>query len=141
MKTNTRIARLFRRTAGLANTNRGLRAVLANRKSAADVAARDNAAAAVMLGESRELQQHLLDVTRRVLASDDEEHRRIGGGLQDELLQALVGIHIRLLVLKKEVTMGVRDLHKHIASARRTVRESWANLHLDRKAVAAKHAN
>jgi signal transduction histidine kinase len=141
MKPDARIDRLFRRTACLSETNRRLRASLVERRRATDVAALDSATSAAMLRESRELHHHLLDVTRRVLASDDQEHRRIGSGLQDELLQVLIGIHIRLLLLRKEVTLGARDLHKHIASARRAVRESWKGLRLDEPAAAAKHAN
>jgi signal transduction histidine kinase len=141
MKTNERIARLFDRTASLVDTNRGLRAGSANSKFAAHLAASDNAAATAMLEESHELQRHLLDVTRRVLMSGDEEHRHIGGALQDDLLQTLVGIQTRLLVLKKGVSMGARDLNKHIANVRRAVRESWESLPLYGKAVAAKSAN
>lgn len=141
MKPDTRIDRLFRRTACLSETNRRLRASLVQHRRAADVAALDSATSAAMLRESQELHHHLLDVTRRVLASEEHEHRRIGGGLQDELLQVLIGIHIRLLLLRKEVTLGARDLHKHIASARRTVRDSWKGLRLEEPAAAAKHAN
>lgn len=141
MKPAARIDRLFRRTACLSETNRRLRAALMEHSDAADVAALDSATSAAMLRESRELQHHLLEVTRRVLASDDHEHRRIGGGLQDELLQVLIGIHIRLLLLRKEVTLGAWDLHKHIASARRMVRDSWQGLRLEGPAAAAKHAN
>lgn len=141
MKPAARIAHLFRCTAGLTRTNRGLREVLENLMGATNSSAQDHSAAERMLEESRELQQHLLDVTRQVLTSGEEEHQRIGGALQDELLQSLIGIHIRLRVLNKQVTLEARAVHKQIASTRRKVRESWQGLRLDGKAVAAKHAN
>ncbi len=141
MKTNARIAGLFRRTAALTNTNLELSAALQDRECAADLAARQAAAAADMLNESHQLQQHLLDLTRRLLSVDEHEHKQIGGGLQDQLLQTLVGIHIRLLALKKEVTVSSEALNKHIASTRRMVRRSWLGVLDTARAAADKHGN
>lgn len=141
MKPNERIAGIFLRTAELTNMNMALRALAVEHETAAELAARHSATSATLLDESRQLQQHLLDVTRSLLSVDELEHGRIGGLLQDQLLQTLVGIHIRLLALKKEVTVNSRDLNKHIASTRRLMRDSWVSLKKTVRAAASKHGN
>ncbi len=138
MKTNARVATIFRRTVGLVDEGRGLIQRSARHDSAAEVQALRTSATALMEQESLQLRRHLLDVTRRLLTINEAEHRRIGGALQDQLLQTLIGIHIRLLALSKQVTLNASDLNKQIASTRRLMRESWSALQRTTRAVAAK---
>jgi len=44
--------------------------------------------------------------------------------LQDEVAQILLGINIRLLALKKEVTLGTTGFEKELATTQRLVEKS-----------------
>jgi len=138
MKTNKRVAVMFRRTIGLLDESRELIHGSAQHDSPAEGQAPKTAATGLMEDESLQLRQHLLDVTRCLLTINEAEHRRIGGALQDQLLQTLIGIHIRLLALSKQVTLNGSDMNKQIASTRRLMRESWSTLQRTTRAVAAK---
>jgi signal transduction histidine kinase len=139
VKTNERMAAIFRRTPGLTNGGRDREQEAADLDGTTSAAAFKLSAADLMLHESRQLQQHLLDLTRRLLTVGEMEHRRIGGGLQDQILQTLVGIHIRLLALDRQVSLSGDDLNKHIATVRRALQESWNTLRRPTRAAAVKN--
>lgn len=67
-----------------------------------------------LLQESRILEAHLRDIAHRSLSGQEEERRRISHHLHDEISQTILGIHVRLLVLKKEVAANHDDLSKEI---------------------------
>ena len=80
--------------------------------------------AEALLEESLNLQKHLQDVARRILNVREERRRTMSLRLQDEIVQTLEGIHLRLLVLNKEVSASSHDFQKEIATTQELVRQS-----------------
>jgi signal transduction histidine kinase len=54
----------------------------------------------------------------------ENERRKIGCGFQDEIVQALLGINVRLLSLKRGDCSNTEALRNKIASARQLVLRS-----------------
>ena len=80
--------------------------------------------AEALLEESLNLQKHLQDVARKILNVREERRRTMSLRLQDEIVQTLEGIHLRLLVLNKEVSASSHDFQKEIATTQELVRQS-----------------
>lgn len=80
--------------------------------------------AAQLLQESRHLQKHLQEMARQILTVKEEGHKKMSLRLQDEIVQTLEGIHLRLLVLSKEITANDADFKKEIAITQKLVRQS-----------------
>lgn len=122
------IISLLQRTLDLTDSNRDLKAELASQKkdeaellSLSEVTDR-------LLSESRQLQVHLKELTRRAFAAHEDERKKLSLALQDEIVQTLAGIHIRLLTLNNEVSDKSKDFNKEIAMTRRMVKDSMATL-------------
>ena len=81
------------------------------------------------LGESLELQKHLRELTHRVLASQEAERTKISHELQDEVVQTLLGINVRLLALKKEARSGALGLKNEITRTQQLVLRSAQSVH------------
>ena len=77
-----------------------------------------------MLVEAGELQQHLEALARQILTAQEEERKKMSLTLQDEISQTLLGIHLRLLALQREVAAGGADFPNEIAATRQLVLES-----------------
>jgi signal transduction histidine kinase len=77
-----------------------------------------------LLEESRHLQRHLQHLTRRILSSGEVERKQMSTKLQDEIAQTLLGIHVRLLALGRNLSGSTDDFAKEIASTQRLVEES-----------------
>ena len=77
-----------------------------------------------LLEESRLLEGHLRDITRESLTGQEEERRRVSRQLYDEISQTILGIHVRLLVLKKEVGTTHEGLSKEILITQGLLEES-----------------
>ena len=73
------------------------------------------------LEESLKLQQHLRQLTHRVLAVQESERTMISRELQDEIAQTLLGINVRLLSLKQQARVNSIGLKREIASTQRLV--------------------
>ena len=82
------------------------------------------AQAATLLAEAVELQQHLEALARQILTAQEEERKKMSLTLQDEIAQTLLGIHVRLLALQREVAAGGADFQNEIAATRQLVLES-----------------
>ncbi len=115
---------LRRRTAKLAATERRLRRDIAQRKHSAASLKRKEPQRAQMLKESLQLQAGLRTLARRVLAVQEEERTTLSRELQDEVVQTLVGIHVRLLLLKKESWSSTQDLQNEITGTQHLVSKS-----------------
>ena len=77
-----------------------------------------------LLKESRLLEVHLREVTRESLAGQEEERWRVSRQLHDDISQAILGIHVRLLVLKGEVETNHEGLSKEILITQGLLEES-----------------
>jgi len=123
-KLTKRITVLAGRILELAVSNRDLELGLARHgvvNRSLDIEAKK---AEALLEESLNLQKHLQDVARKILNVREERRRTMSLRLQDEIVQTLEGIHLRLLVLNKEVSASSHDFQKEIATTQELVRQS-----------------
>ncbi len=82
------------------------------------------AQSATLLAEAGQLQEHLQALTRQILTAEEEERMTMSLTLQDEIAQTLLGIHVRLLALQREVSASAEDFQNEIAATQRLVLES-----------------
>lgn len=115
---------LNRRTLELAATNRQLQRGVIRRKSVEAALKKNGEHYARLLKDSLQLQEGLRQLTRRLLASQEEERKKISLELQNEIAQTLLGINIRLLSLKQEARSNTRGLRNEIAGTQRLVVKS-----------------
>ena len=115
---------LGKRTHELAASHLQLKLDTAQRKSIEGAYARSGAHHRKCLRESLKLQQHLRQLTRRVLVAQESERTKISRELQDEIAQTLLGINVRLLTLKQEARINSTGLRNELASTQRLVKES-----------------
>jgi signal transduction histidine kinase len=78
----------------------------------------------LLLKNSMKLQVGLRRLTHQVLASQDNERKEIGRQLSDEIAQNLLGINVRMQVLKKEARRNDEDLKNEIADTQKLVLQS-----------------
>jgi two-component system sensor histidine kinase DegS len=115
---------LNRRTLELAATNRQLERGISRRQSVEAALKSSGEHYARLLRESLQLQEGLRQLTHRVLASQEEDRKKISLELQNEIAQILLGINVRLLTLKHEARNNTKGLKKEIASTQRLVVKS-----------------
>jgi len=115
---------LNRRTLELAVTNRQLQRGIFRRQSVEAALKSSGERYARLLRESLQLQEGLRQLTHRVLASQEEERKKISLELQNEIAQTLLGINVRLFSLKQEARNNTKGLRKEIASTQRLVVKS-----------------
>lgn len=116
--------KLGKRTEELAASNRQLQQGVARRKVMEDDFARRGQRHQQSLDESLELQKRLRQLTHKVIASQEDERKKISRELQDEIAQTLLGINVRLLSLKQEARSNSNGLKKEIASTQLLVASS-----------------
>lgn len=128
LKANVRLRQLSkslgRRTVDLATTNRSLQKGILRRESAQKALKKSVQHSRKLLQESRRLQKQLQGLTRQLLSAQENKRRKISRNLHDEIAQTLLGINLRLFMLKKEAASKALGLKKEIASTRRLVDKS-----------------
>ncbi len=117
-------AKLVKRTSDLAKSNKELREGVAQRVAAVKNLKSSEDNSRKLLNEATALQLHLQDLAHQMLASHEDERRKMSLKLQDEIAQTLVAIHLRLVELDKELTMHTEAFKKEIANTQRLVEES-----------------
>ncbi len=117
-------AKLVKRTSDLAKSNKELREGVAQRVAAVKTLKSSEDNSRKLLNEASALQLHLQDLAHQMLASHEDERRKMSLKLQDEIAQTLVAIHLRLVELDKELTMHTDAFKKEIANTQRLVEES-----------------
>jgi signal transduction histidine kinase len=117
-------ATLARHALSIADSNRKLQQEITQRAAAGKAVKASAQKSARLLKESRLLQKHLQDMARHLLTAHEDERRTMSLKLQDEIAQTLLGIQIRLLTLKKEVSDSDRGFKKEIAITQRLVEKS-----------------
>jgi len=115
---------LDRRTVDLAASNRFLKQGIAQRRTVEHALKKSAGHYGRLVKKSRRLQKHLRHLTRQILSAQEDKRKKISRGLHDEVVQTLLGINVRLLLLKKEATVNTGGLKKEIASTQRLVEES-----------------
>jgi len=76
------------------------------------------------LVQSRTICGHLRKLARALISAEDEGHRQLGKALQDDILQMMVGIHIRLLNLDRKLLIEGDAVKNEIAMIQNMVKES-----------------
>lgn len=84
----------------------------------------DAATYASLLTQARALVAHLREATHALISASEDERKVVSIQLQDEIAQTLLGIHVRLLALKAEVTAGHFRLNSQIEKTRQLVEAS-----------------
>ncbi len=120
---------LTERTMELATSNEELKREISRRRLVEDSLRISEMTTSRLLKKSRQMQEDLRQLSRRLLFAQEEERRRISRDLHDIIAQTLTGIHMRLAALKLQSTASTRDLHQKIAITQRLVEKSVDIVH------------
>lgn len=93
------------------------------------------------LHESRLLERQLRDMTRRILTATELEQQQLSLQLHDEIVQTLLGIHVRLLALKQESITGHAVFNRGLITTRRLVQQSIRLVNRFARKLALPYAN
>ncbi|MGA2750263.1 MAG: histidine kinase [Verrucomicrobiota bacterium] len=115
---------LNRRTLELGATNRQLQRGIIRRKNVEAALKKSGEHYTKLLKDSLQLQKGLRQLTHQLLASQEEERKKISLELQNEIAQTLLGINVRLLSLKQEARLNTKGLKNEIASTQRLLLKS-----------------
>lgn len=111
-------------TKDLADSNSELQQQITGRLTAEAAFNTNEAASGRLLKDSRLLEKQLQDMARRILSANEDERKKMSLHLHDEIAQTLLGIHVRLLALKREASANSASLGNEIAATRRLVAKS-----------------
>lgn len=120
--------KLDQRTRDVMDSNRELEQQVTERKMAHAALQTNNEASGQLLKESSLLEKDLQEMARKILSANEEERTNMSRQLQGEIAQTLLGIHVRLLALKKVVAANTADLDREIAFTERVVEDSVTTL-------------
>ena len=115
---------LHDRTSQLAISKRDLKRNIVQRKTAEKSLKTRNEYYATLLKESRSMQANLRSLAHRVLSAQENERGQISRELHEEIVQALLGINVRLLTLEQKGSRDGKELLKDIASTQHLVNKS-----------------
>jgi signal transduction histidine kinase len=115
---------LDQRTKDLAASKREVVRQMEERKVVEDALRTSEETAADLLVHSRMLEEELLEMTRRTLSANEAERKRMSLHLQDDIAQTMIGIHVRLLALKKAVSIKHEDFAEQITTTERLMAQS-----------------
>ncbi len=132
---NPESSTLRARVAALTHVNRQLRRDVARRTSAGAALKKRSDRYARLLKESRALQQDLRRVTHQMLRAQENQRLHLSRELQDVIAQTLLGIHVKLLALRrgsqatrKSIAGGIASTQKMVKSSARTVEKAAKGL-------------
>jgi signal transduction histidine kinase len=115
---------LRQRTLESSASARHLKRGIAQRQTAEAALKRSGIQCHKLLVESRHLQQHSQRLTHGILLAQEDDWQKISHQLHDEIAQILLGVHVRLLALKRAARANTGNLKKDIASTQRLVQMS-----------------
>src|SRR3954454_19798277 len=115
---------LIQRNSELASKSRQLRRGIARRETVEAALKRSGEHYTKLLTESLRLQEHLRRLTHQVLTAQENERKNMSRELQDEVVQSLLGINVRLLSLKRDARRNSKGLKQEISSTQRLVAKS-----------------
>lgn len=117
-------ATLHERTSELAVSKRAVKKNILQRKAAEESLKTGNKYYSKLLKESALMQASLRRLAHRVLLAQEDERGQISRELHEEIVQALVGVNIRLLTLEQTGSRDAKKLLNDIASTQRLVDKS-----------------
>ncbi len=107
---------LNRRKADLAASNHSLKQSVIRRKNVEKALTKSEDHSKKRLAESRLLQKKLRSLTHELLTLQEAKRKKISRELHDEIAQTLLGINVRLVILKKEAALKSHSFTKDMAS-------------------------
>ena len=107
-----------------ANLNPQPQTAVSRRKALAEASATHAKPLGTVLKASLQLQKQLRRLTHRVLMAQEDERGKLSHELRDEIAQILLGINVRLLLLKQSARSQAKGLKEEIASTQRLVVKS-----------------
>jgi signal transduction histidine kinase len=119
---------LRQRTIELARSQRIRKQVIVDRNALRDALRNKAEHYAQLLTESRNLQQRLQSLTRRMLSVQEDERATVSRRLHDDVAQAMLGIQVRLAHLKKEAARHTVGLKKELTITQRLIQNSARTL-------------
>lgn len=109
---------------GRVKTNHQPQKTVVGRQALVDADANEATPPGKTLKDSLQLQNRLRQLTHQVLVAQEDERKKISQELQDEIAQNLLGINVRLLLLKQTARSEAKGLRNQIASAQQLVVKS-----------------
>lgn len=125
----TMIETLTRRTKELATSNEELKNEVIQRRLVEESLRTSETTTSRLLEKSRQMQDELRQLSRRLLTVQEEERKRISRELHDVIAQTLTGINLRLAALKAQTSANAREFHQKIAITQRLVVKSVEIVH------------
>jgi signal transduction histidine kinase len=125
----TMIETLIRRTKELATSNEELKNEVNQRRQVEESLRTSETTTSQLLEKSRQMQDELRQLSRRLLTVQEEERKRISRELHDVIAQTLTGINLRLAALKAQTSANAREFHQKIAITQRLVVKSVEIVH------------
>lgn len=116
--------RFGRPAEALASVHQPWQKVVAGSQSLADPTANNGKTPCKDLKEALKLQKRLRRLVHQVFAAQEVERMKISHELHDEIGQSLLGINVRLLLLKQAARSKSKGLKNQIGSAQQLVVES-----------------
>jgi signal transduction histidine kinase len=110
-------------------SNRSLKQGVAQRRTAEGEFQRNGKHYAKLLEKSCCRQEHLRHVAHQMISAQEVERTKLSRELQDDVVQTLLAINVRLLSLKGAARGDVANLTKEIASTQRLVEQSVESIH------------
>ena len=111
------------------NTNRELRKEIHKRTAAEKALKGVEQNQGQLLEEARNMQAQLKELSHQIIQAQEEERKRISRELHDDITQTLVGIHVQLESLAREVMVNPKGLKKKFARTQRLVENAVNIVH------------
>jgi signal transduction histidine kinase len=123
------IETLSQRTVELAASNLELSLEITQRKAVEEALKKSERHYSELLAQSDHLQEQLRQLSRQILAAQEEERKEISRELHDVIAQTLTGINVRLAALAREAATNTKGLDRNIARTQRLVTKSVDIIH------------
>jgi hypothetical protein len=133
------IETLGRRMEELASSKRELERETSDREASEAALKKSRIALDALLGESRMLEAQLKAMVHQILLTNEQQKHLVSTQLRDEIAQTLLGLHVRLLALKQEVTDNHASITQEIAATQQLVEESVQTIQRFAQKLAPRH--
>lgn len=123
------VGQLTKRTQELADSNQELVNEISHRNALEESLRASEQESSELLEKSRQFQEELRLLSRRVLFAQEEERKRNSRELHDLIAQTLTGINLQLSILKARTVSDTKEFHKNIEVTQRLVEKSVDLVH------------
>ena len=117
-------ATLDQRTLDLADSQRELQLQISGRHEMEATLKTSEQTSGQLLRDSQVLECQLQAMAGKIRSASEDERKKMSTHLNDEIAQTLVGIHLRLIALKKMIAANDKSVNMEIATIQRLVEDS-----------------